>query len=172
MPKRRAKHAAAALYAPSAERLQHDRLRPVDAQIADAQGGIGRPWRAEDMLERLQHRGDIGQRERLAGEQFQRLFHRAHLDTLKASDLLRTPGGKAGETMSPNHAANLIWNAVTALGGATSPCGSIAWHCLGLDWSVKDWASYAGWSGRPVREEVAKGTLIGALGVLAVHFRL
>jgi hypothetical protein len=29
-----------------------------------------------------------------------------------------------------------------------------------------------GWSGRPLREEVAKGILLGALGVLAEHFGL
>jgi len=36
--------------------------------------------------------------------------------------------------------------------------------------SMREWAMREGWGGRPLREEVAKGTLVGALGVLAKHF--
>ena len=41
---------------------------------------------------------------------------------------------------------------------------------LGLQRSVSEWAIRQGWGGRPVRQEQAQGILIGALGMLAMHF--
>jgi hypothetical protein len=62
--------------------------------------------------------------------------------------------------------------ALDALGGHMSPCGSCAWFVLGQEMSIRAWAIREKWGGRPIREEVAKGTLIGTLGVLARHFKL
>ncbi|MDX1542095.1 MAG: hypothetical protein R3349_11900 [Geminicoccaceae bacterium] len=56
-----------------------------------------------------------------------------------------------------------------ALGGLSSPAGSCAWHVVGLQWSVREWAMRQEWGGRPVRQQQAQGILVAALGVLAAH---
>jgi hypothetical protein len=158
--------------APTPERRQHDDIVLSPEQIADAYGCIGLPWRAETMLTRLQRNGDIGSPERLAGEEFHRLFRLAHLDPLRAAQM----GQRAHDmgTTEKNHAGERakrqVHAALNALGGQASPCGSCAWHVLGCELSVRDWALHQAWSGKRIPQQVAKGTLIGTLGVLAKHF--
>jgi hypothetical protein len=126
------------------------------------------------MLERMERLGEINQRERHAGEEFARLFRHAHLDPLKAADPARGIRRSHPEP-SPHesdHARRRVMAALDALGGQSSPCGSCAWFVLGLDLTVHAWAVREGWGGRPLRPAVAKGTLLGALGVLARHFGL
>jgi hypothetical protein len=62
-----------------------------------------------------------------------------------------------------------VHQSLEALGGLSSPAGSCVWHVVGLQRSVREWAVREGWRGRPVRQEQAKGILVGALGVLAAH---
>ena len=62
-----------------------------------------------------------------------------------------------------------IHEALQALGGISSPAGSCVWHIVGLQRSVREWATRQGWGGRPVRQKQAQGILIAALGVLAGH---
>jgi hypothetical protein len=40
----------------------------------------------------------------------------------------------------------------------------------GLGRSVKEWSALEGWNGRTLNQYEAKGILVGALGVLAVHY--
>jgi hypothetical protein len=61
---------------------------------------------------------------------------------------------------------------IGALGGHDSPAGSCVWFVVGLEFSVREWAQRRGWSGRPVHGPVAQGMLVGALGMLAMHFGL
>jgi hypothetical protein len=156
---------------PPPERRQHGRVGRDSAQLVDAEGGIGLPYRAESLLARLERNGDIGLRERLAGEEFSRLFRLALFDPLHAADMGQQVragsalGGYAGE-----RARRKVRAALDALGGHGSPCGVCAWYVLGCEFSVREWALRQGWSGKPMREEVAKGTLIGTLGVLAKFF--
>lgn len=155
---------------PLPERLQHDRITRAVEQIADAAGAIGLPWRVEGLLARLERHGDIGLRERMAGEEFGRLFQLAALDPLRAADMCqRIPAPVSGPHRSVL-ARDRINLALDALGGIHSPCGTCAWFVLGLELSMRDWALREGWGGRSMRPEVAKGTLIGTLGVLAKHF--
>ena len=159
--------------APSPERRQHDRITRADETVADTNGAIGLPWYTESMLARLERRGDITARERHAGEQFNRLFQLAHLDPLRAADLRRmAPGEQTGRAHGGERARRRIIQAIDALGGHGSPCGSCAWFVLGVDLSLHEWARREGWGGRTIRYEVAKGTLCGTLGVLAKHFGL
>jgi len=158
---------------PSPSRRQHDRVTRDEEQIADADGAIGQPWRVEGLLARLERHGDIGPRERMAGEEFGRLFHMAALDPLRAADMLhRIPTSIFGGPQRSLGARDQINLALDALGGLHSACGTCAWFVLGLGLSMRDWALRQGWGGRPLRPEVAKGTLIGTLGVLARHFGL
>lgn len=155
-----------------AERHQHARISRSEQQIADASGGIGRPYIAEGLLGRLQRRGDIGLAQRTAGEQFARLFCLAALDPLRAADMgQRIGGGPTNSAAFIEYARSRINRALDALGGIGSPAGSCAWFVLGLDMPIAEWARREGWSGRPLNPHVAKGTLLATLGVLAAHFR-
>jgi Domain of unknown function (DUF6456) len=157
---------------PPPERRQHGRVGRDTAQLVDAEGGIGLPYRAESLLVRLERRGDIGARERAAGEEFQHQFRLAQLDPLHAADM-----GQQVRASLPQGAQNgerarrQIRAALDALGGHASPCGACAWYVLGLELSMREWSLRQGWSGRPVSREVAKGILLGTLGLLAKHFR-
>ena len=159
-----------ALSAVLPERAQHDRIARATDTIADSDGGIGLPWRADGLLARLERRGDIRAAERHAGDEFHRLFHLAHLDPLQAASLTR---GERTQPVTPfggDRARHRIAAAIDALGGHGSPCGSCAWFVLGCELSLHQWAQREGWGNRPIRHEVAKGTLLGTLGVLARHF--
>ena len=57
--------------------------------------------------------------------------------------------------------------ALEAAGGIGSPGGSCLWHVLGCGCSIREWAVRQSWNGRPVRQELAQGILIAALGILA-----
>jgi len=155
---------------PSRYRRQHNRVRRVETQIADVDGEIGDPFVAEGLLGRLERNGDIGSRERHAGEEFGRLFQLAHLDPLRAAVIVREGRGNGAGPHGSERARRRIIAAMDALGGHGSPCATAAWFVLGCELSMREWAMREGWGGRPLREEVAKGTLVGALGVLAKHF--
>ena len=154
---------------PLPERRQHNRIRREVAQVVDANGAIGSPFRVESLLGRLERHGDIGQRERMAGEEFQHLFRLAHLDPLRAADLgqLRE---QPWRTTSTEWARYRLNKALDALGGHASPCGACAWYVLGVELSIREWALRQGWAGKPVNPHVAKGMLLSALGILAKHF--
>lgn len=155
---------------PSRYRRQHNRVRRVETQIADVDGEIGDPFLVEGLLGRLERNGDIGSRERHAGEEFGRLFQLAHLDPLRAAVIVREGRGNGAGPHGSERARRRIIAAMDALGGHGSPCATAAWFVLGCELSMREWAMREGWGGRPLREEVAKGTLVGALGVLAKHF--
>lgn len=158
---------------PSRHRRQHDRIVRLGTQLADAEGSVGEPFRAEGLLGRLERNGDIGPREREAGEEFHRLFQLAALDPIRAADMSRISGAPhAGLIIGSESARRKIWKAIDALGGQNAPCGSCCWYVLGCEYTMRDWARREGWGGRPVREEVAKGLLIGGLGILEKHFNL
>jgi hypothetical protein len=156
---------------PPPERRQHGRVSRDTAQIIDAEGGIGVPYRVETLLWRFERNGDIGPRERAAGEEFHRLFHLAHLDPIRASDTERLGFFPARlPDRRGDWARHRVGKALDALGGHASPCGACAWYILGSEYSVREWALRQGWSGKPVNQHAAKGILIGTLGVLAKHF--
>jgi len=155
--------------APTPYRRQHGRISQATEQIADAHGTIGVPWLAEGLLGRLERRGAITPAQAHAGHEFHRLFRLAALDPLRAADMMRAHGGSI-DGSGIERARRRIDDALHALGGQSSPCGSCAWFVLGCELSLAGWARREGWQGRPLREEVAKGILAGTLGVLARHF--
>jgi hypothetical protein len=140
----------------------------------DPEGRIVVHHRVVDTLARMRQAGTIDAAMLDAGREFQRSFILAQLDPLRAVDLLRVPG--SGREPEPGNvevaARNRVHRALLALGGHGSPTGSCAWHVLGCGRSVREWALRQGWGGRSVRQEQARGMLVAALGLLAVHYGL
>jgi hypothetical protein len=108
-----------------------------------------------------------------AGERFRILFRAASLDGLRASQLLRVPGG-SGDPLTERQALSRarLAAALDALGGHGSAAGSCAWHILGLEASVREWAMRQGWGGKTIPATQAQGMLVATLSVLAGHFGL
>jgi len=153
------------------ERLQHGRIERSRETVADASGGIGRPYLAEGLLGMLERRGQISRAQRVAGEQFAEWFRIAQLDPLRAADLgQRIPSGLPTTGVAIEHARRRVNAALDATGGIGSPCGCACWYILGLELTVAEFARREGWAGRPMRHETAKHLLFGALSVLAAHF--
>ena len=155
------------------ERYQHGRVERAAETLADASGGIGRPYVAESTLDRLLRRRDIGPVQHLAGNVFGNWFALAGLDPLRAGDIGQgLSAGRSTSSAGVEHARRHVNAALDALGGLGSPCGSACWHVLGLQASLAEWARREGWGGRPIRHESAKLVLVGGLSVLAIHFRI
>jgi len=154
------------------ERLQHGRVERSRETVADASGGIGRPYLAEGLLGMLERRGSIGPQERMAGEEFTKLFTLACMDPMRASNPSQRLGQVAYGPHPSEWARRKITGCLDALGGIGSPVGSIAWHCLGLQGSLRSWSVRQGWTGRPVSPHVARGMLLAALSILRHHLKL
>jgi hypothetical protein len=158
---------------PSKWRLQHgDFSEPT----RDADPETGTPVahrRAVDTLGQMLLNGTITPQMHEAGCIFRTLFRSAALDGIATSQLCRLAG--ATTDSMPNRqidARRRVAEALDALGGDSSPAGSCVWFVVGLEFSVREWAQRQGWAGRRVHGPVAQGMLVGALGTLAMHFRL
>jgi Domain of unknown function (DUF6456) len=129
--------------------------------------------RTVDSLAKMLRAGTITPEMHDAARAFQADFILANLDPLRALPVLRVPGTGREPELSERqlHARRRVHEAMQALGGISSPAGSCVWHVVGLQRSVREWAMWQGWGGRPVRQEQAMGILVAALGVLAAHFR-
>ena len=153
-------------------RLRHGPILPPERQIADARGGIGAPYRALDWLELMERRGAISPEMRAGGDRYAADFRAAHLDPLRALRIDRprvehAHGTHAAPAAQALSARGRIQAAQRALGGPGSPCERAAWHVLGFGRSVAEWCrEEGGW----LRQETAKGIVIGALAVLAAHY--
>jgi len=162
-----------AIVLPTPERMGHGPVEPPARQIADAQGEIGAPFRGVDWLTLMARRGVVTEAMRAAGERFSDDFRLALLDPVRAIrlDRPRTQAGAVSQHLSDGvlGARRRVAGARRTLGGAGSPCERAAWHVLGFGHTVAEWCRADG--GR-MRADTAKGILIGALGVLAVHYGL
>ena len=96
----------------------------------------------------MERRGSITPGMAEAARRFHKQFCLAQLDPLKAVDIgrERTPrseggfqhfGGTPGARIEVARTA--IWNAVLAVGGLGSPCGSALWHVVGWQQALKGW---------------------------------
>jgi len=171
--KRKPKRVIEDLAKPSKWRLQHG---GVSDPIRDADPETGTPVqhrRAVDTLGMMLANGTITQQMHDAAGYFRALFRSAALDGMSKSVLVRLPGQTA-DTLSDHHmdARRKIGVALDALGGHDSAAGSCAWHVVGLECSVREWAMRQGWGGRTVPATQAQGMLVAALSVLAAHYGL
>ena len=156
--------AAFSIVRPARMRRQHDAIERVDGrELIDDGGQVSAPWRVIHILDAMQRRGAITEEMEAVGQAFARQFRLAHLDQLRASSMMKTTGRVAHQVDGNERARKEIMAAIDRLGGGRSPAASCVWHVLGLEWSLRRWASEFrnGYTGE------ASGILIAALGVLA-----
>jgi hypothetical protein len=173
--KRKRLYTTEAVIPPTPERLARKEVELLDRAIADDEGRPSHPFRAMDTLVQLERQGAIDSAMADAGERFRDDFAIAALEALRAADMTRVPGGSGrGSSLAMNQidARDRVWSAIIALGGIASPAGCCAWHVLGLQEALADWAVREGWRGKPMDRRRAGGILVGALGVLQAHYGL
>lgn len=173
MAKKRASAAVAYVAPYPAERTQHDRVTLLAESILDDAGRISQPYRVQSMLDRMVERSDITEAMRTAGERFNHDYRLSEMHPLRAADMqreVRHQGSEMGQAIID--ARQRRDAALDALGGHSSPAGLCAWFVLGEELSVRDWAIREGWKNRPLREEAAKGILIGTLSALVGKYGL
>ncbi len=142
-----------------------------------SQAEVGTRFRTEhfrtiDTLGLLLRNGAITAAMHEAGQEFNRTFVFAQLEPVGAPALDRIPGGHWQDTMTERcaFARKRLGHALDAVGGIGSPGGCALWHVAGLGRSVREWSALEGWNGRALNQYEAKGILVAALGVLAVHY--
>jgi hypothetical protein len=138
----------------------------------DPDGRVVRRHRTVDSLGTMLRSGAITETMHDAARAFQRDFQFAGLDPIRARPLMLPAGGGGTPELTESQldARRRVHKALEGLGGIGSPGGSCLWHVLGCGCSIREWAIRRGWSGRPVRQELARGILVAALGMLARHF--
>jgi hypothetical protein len=158
---------------PSRWRLQHGGFsKPIREADPDT-GGPVEHRRAVDTLGLMLANGTITSEMHEAGCIFRSLFRAAAFDGIRTMPLIRVRGAAAGSPSDRStDARRKVAAALDALGGHDSAAGCCAWHVVGLELSVREWAMRQGWGGRSVSPPQAQGMLVAALGVLAAHFRL
>lgn len=129
-------------------------------------------FRCIDSLGILLRNGSITPAMHDAGQDFNRVFVFAQMSPAGAPPLDRLPSAKWQDSITER----VVWarrrldEALDAVGGINSPGGCAVWHVAGLGRSVREWSALEGWNGRTLNQYEAKGILVSALGVLAVHY--
>ena len=158
---------------PSQWRQQHSEFEPPSYDADPDTGRVVTHHRAVDTLGLMLRNGTIGQELYDAGVLFRALFRKAAIDRVMTTAFLRLPGQRVDHLSETSvHARIKVANAMDVLGGHDTAVGSCAWHVLGCETSVREWALRQGWSGKPIAPMHGQGMLVAALGVLAVHFGL
>ena len=129
-------------------------------------------FRTVDSLGLMVKNGTITQPMHDAGQEFATVFALAHLNGPSVPAFNRIRGGQWQDNMTERvaFARKRIGQALDAVGGLGSPGGSAVWHVAGLGQSVKEWSVQEGWNGRPLSQPEARGILVAALGMLAMHY--
>jgi len=175
--KRKPKRAATPredLSRPSKWRLQHGGFSEAIREADPESGSPVQHRRAVDTLGLMLAHGSITPQMHEAGSIFRTLFRSAALDGIATSQLIRLAGATGGDPLTERQASARarVAAALDTLGGHDSAAGSCAWHVVGLEMSVREWAMRQGWGGRPVAPPQAQGMLVATLSVLAGHFGL
>jgi hypothetical protein len=129
-------------------------------------------FRTVDSLGALLRTGAINQPMHDAGQEFGRAFVAANLSPTATAALERIgAAGPVSVTERAAHARIRVNDALVSVGGSSSPGGSAVWFVAGTGMSVREWSIRWAWNGRAINAHEAKGILVGALGMLAVHYR-
>jgi hypothetical protein len=124
-------------------RLAHQPFMSYAHQIADIDGNIGVPMIALSPLAIMVRHGTITAQLAAIGDTFNAQFRLASLDTLKAAAVDRLPTNLASQNWhggGNERARSRIGAAITLLGGDQSIAAHCAWHVLGMECSVREWA--------------------------------
>lgn len=160
-------------------RRQHD---PVEAVaegevVTDAQGGIGGARKVVDTLDVMVRCGSLTSGQEKAGRQFQDDFGYAHLDQLKANDMLQPLAGKGGTIGSYGRtiaeARDRVAGAIHMLGGVGSPAGRMAWEVLGEQRSIREHCERTILApGRTLNRRTATAMLVDVCEALRLHYEI
>ena len=159
----------------TARRVQPNMVRDRETEEireVDPDGRIVVHHRLVDTLGRMLRSGTIDQAMHDAGRDFQAAFILARLDPLRALPILRVAGTGREPDLNERqlHARRRVQEALQALGGHGSPTSSWAWHVLGCQRSIREWAMRQGWAGQQLHVQQAQGIALAALDLLAWHF--
>ncbi|MCX7180277.1 MAG: hypothetical protein NTX56_16440 [Proteobacteria bacterium] len=129
-------------------------------------------FRTIDTLRLMLRNGTITTHMYDAGQDFFTAFAIAHLDGPSALDLNRVRGGQWQDSMTERvaFARKRVGQALDAVGGLCSPGGAAIWHIAGLQQTIKEWTAQEIWNGRSLSQPEARGILVAALGMLAMHY--
>jgi hypothetical protein len=129
-------------------------------------------FRTIDSLSLMLKNGTITSQMHDAGQDFSTTFVLAQLGGPSVPAFNRIPGGQWRDSMTERvaFARKRVGEALDAVGGVGSPGGSAVWHVAGLGQSIKEWSVQEGWNGRPLSQPEARGILVAALGMLAMHY--
>ncbi len=145
-------------------------------------GEVRRVRRTVDVLARMYQNRTITAAMVKAGRRFQRVFCDARLDGHGRSSFAdgvptargRKHGGRGQPMDGVDRALDAreeLARAIGVLGGHGSPGAGAAWFVLGEEGAIRDFARRTRWGGgRTITEEVARGVLVAALGVLAGYW--
>jgi hypothetical protein len=159
---------------PTPERARRG-VELVENAIADDDGRPAQPYYGPDILVTMHRRGTITAEMRQAGEDFRRVFRRAHVADLQSSDPARpyVSGLAYNRTFcdGSSPARESLWKAIDYLGGISEQSGSVMWHVIGLEWTLKEWALNRSRQRLcHISQETASGVLIGALCPLVTFY--
>lgn len=125
-------------------------------------------YRVMDTLALLLKNNAINQDMHDAGRIFEADFHRAFASGYGSgwpSEISGLSSSGQGESIVVTNAtsAQAVWNAIEAVGGHESPNAAALWYVVGLGASLREWSTRAGWRGRSMTTDEAKGVLVSAL---------
>jgi hypothetical protein len=150
---------------PLPARLQHGRVELMPETVKTETGAPAQPWRSIDIVGALLRKKVITVAQANAADKFREWVQRSGLDTLKAADPARIPGGLWRDRSGPDAARRDVIETLAALGGTGRLPGSCLYHIIALEWSIKRWSmEQAG-----LDQECCRGILIASLCVLEAH---
>lgn len=166
---------------------KHESARPLrPGDVIPLSGGRQAEWSREvsgehagnehfrtiDTLGTMMKNGTITVAMHDAGQDFASTFVLAQLSSPSVPSFDRIPGGQWRDSMTERvaFARKRVGEAMDAVGGIGSPGGSAVWYVAGLGHSIKEWAALQGWNGRQLSQPEARGILVAALGMLAMHY--
>ncbi len=136
----------------------------------DPDGRIVAHPRTVDAMDRMLKAGTITAAMFNAARDFHSRFTTATLNTMPSVSLDGPSGGNGSLSDRQLDARRNINNALDRLGGPSSQSGSCVWHVVGCETSIREWTRRRKWNGKAIHKNTARGVLVAALEVLAVHY--
>ena len=150
-----------------------DQHRTLRRDMVEVDGKQVKATRNVDVLKQKHAAGDITNAMYKAGIKFQVDFDTGAWDAMPGSryDGMPRSGGSPGSvSLQVVDARTETLKAIDALGGFGSPCAVAVWWIVGQRWSISQLAGQPDKNMGISRHETLTGTLLGGLGVLAVHY--